>query len=254
MKKHLSVLALYARDNLSRVLTLLLLMCSAETLLFWTRWQRSSTDLITSWGPELQERELFITFENLLKWVYPVSFLFLLLLTLLLCRGGEHRPAYTLRRLRVREETAALWEAVYNSICLLLFWAVQTAAALGLGVWYTTLIDPKGVTRQTIFLAFYRCAFLHNLLPLDNWPRYIAVAVQLAALGFSAAMMTLKSRRGSRYGWGMPVFLWGCLTAFFRQELDNGLAAAVGICVALAAVITDGSYLIRCWRGREQDD
>lgn len=162
MKKHLSVLALCARSNLMKVIALLAAVCAAEILLVQAEWRKFQ---------KIDYDPMCITFEELLRWVPAACCAAFLLLLFLLCRSGDQgrSTGYTLRRLRIHEETAVLWKAVYNSICLLLFWAVQTAAVLGLGCWYTSVLDAASVSPQTLFLAFYRSTFLHNLLPLDNW-------------------------------------------------------------------------------------
>lgn len=241
MKKHLSVLALYAGNNCLRLLALLAAMGVLETALFVLRWNR------WDFGQQFMPAA-----EDLLRGVPLISGLTLLtLLTLLCCSDGEtSTAAYTLRRLRIAEEAAVLWKAVYNCLCLLLLWAAQAAVAIGLCVWYANAIGPDHGSTQTVFLAFCRVPFLHNLLPLGCWVRYLRNTVLLLALGFCAAVRTYKVRRGSRYGWGIGIFLWGVACSCFRDGISDGMMDVVVMTAALIAAAMDADYFIKGWRSR----
>lgn len=240
MKKHLSVLALYAGNNFIRLLALVTAMGVLETVLFALRWNH--------WD---FERQLIPAVENLLQGVPLISALTLLALLFLLCYSDDEAPtaAYTFRRLRISEEAAALWKASYNCLCLLLLWAVQTSVAMGLCAWYTRAIGPEYRTLQTVFLAFYRVPFLHNLLPLGSWTRYLRNIALLLSAGFCAAVRTYKLRRGSRYGWGMGIFLWGVTCACFQDGISSGFMDCVVIFVSLGTAAVDADYFIKGWRG-----
>ena len=237
MKKHLSVLALYAGNDFLRLLALVIAMGVLETALFALRWN--------SWD---FERQLIPAVENLLQGVALISALTLLALLFLLCCSGD-TAAYTLRRLRISEEAAVLWKAAYNCLCLLLLWAVQTAVAMGLCAWYTRAIGPEYSTSQTVFLAFCRVPFLHNLLPLGSWPRYLRNIVLLLSMGFCAAVRTYKVRRGSRFGWGIGIFLWGVTNACFRDGISTWFMDVIVMIAALIAAAVDADYFIKEWRG-----
>lgn len=240
MNKHLSVLALYARNNFLRLLSLMAAMGILEAVLYVLHWNRVD-----------REQPPLPAAEDLLRGIPLMSMAALLLLLFLLCRSGGEAPAiaYTLRRLRIPEETTVLWKAVYNGLCLLLFWAVQAGAAMGLCLWYASVIGPDYSSPQTVFLAFYRSPFFHNLLPLDNWTRYLRNLVLLLSLGFCAAVRTYKLRRGSRYGWGMVTFLWGVVYASFSAGISSCFMDIVVIAVSLIAAAADAAYLRRGWRG-----
>lgn len=240
MRKHLSVLALYVGNNFLRLLALMVAMGVLETVLFVLRWNR--------WDFESQ---LIPAVENLLRGVPLISALTLLALLFLLCYSDGETPtaAYTLRRLRISEEAGVLWKAIYNCLCLLLLWAVQTAVVMGLCAWYTRAIGPEYSTSQTVFLAFYRVPFLHNLLPLGRWTRYLRNIVLLLALGFCTAVRTYKVRRGSQFGWGIGIFLWGLTYACFRDGISSGFMDVAVIILALMAAFVDADYFIRGWIG-----
>ena len=240
MKKHVSVLALCARNNLHMIIGLLGMMCAGDMLLFRFNWNKYY---------EMGS----VPFEITLQGTPQVCFTFLMLVMVQLCKndGSSHSTGYTLRRLKISEKTVVLWNGVYNSICLFLFWAVQTAVMLGLGRWYTRLLDPSYVSPQTLFLAFYRDPFLHNLLPLGNWTRYLCIGSLLLAAGFCASLMTCKLRRGSRYGWVMPLFACILLAVYFRQGVEHWSADAFGVFSAAALIGLDAFY---CWRNADYEE
>ena len=237
MKKHLSVMALYARNTIARVLALLAAMGVLESAVFFLHWSRRD--------PE----QPMITAEELLTGI-PILFAlaYLLLTDQLFQGGGQGTEGYTLRRLRVSEESAVLWNAAYNCLCLLLFWAVQTAIAIGLYTWYTAAIGPEYSSAQTVFLAFYRIPFLHNLLPLDNWTRYLRNLALILATGFSTAVRNYKARRDSQYGWGFWIFLWGCTVASCRMEIMNWIVDIAAIVPPLLVLVVEAEYFIKEWR------
>lgn len=243
MKKHLSVLALYARNNFSRILVLLIAVSALDVLIFRLHWNRLSYRFTDG---------LPVPMEEMLPGIPLAFYLSLVLLSSLLSHSSDDAQStgYTFQRLRIREETAALWKAVYNAVCILTFWAVQAATALGLCCWYAAAIPGQYRSSQTVFLAFYRDTYLHNLLPLDNWTRYLCIGALLLALGFTTAVRSYKLRRGSRYGWGFSIFLCGVVAGYFNScGIADWAIDAFGIVLALVSVAVDASYLINNRRG-----
>ena len=238
MKKHLSVLGLWARIYGWKVVCVLALMAVLETVLFGWRL--------------FHPAEAPPAAEDVLEGMPLIAGATALTVVFLLIQGGDSRPGagYTLRRLSVREEAAVLWKAGFDLLCLLGLWAVQTAAAAGLCAWYAASLPPEYRSGQTVFLAFYRVNFLHNLLPLDNWSGWVRNGILLTALAFAAAMRTYKLRRGSRFGWGFSIFLGGILWPAFTLDGSSTAVNIVISLVALCAASVDGEYLLRGWRGK----
>lgn len=156
MRKHLSVLALGARQTLGKVLLLLVVLAAVETGLFgWALWTYLPQEMGGGMAGPAPVEELMEAVK--LRWVYAggmTAVFAVLLLTGLELRGS--RMAYTMCRLRISEEAAVLWQGAYNALCFLLLWAVQTALALGFCLWYMAAVGPAFVTGQTAFLAFCR--------------------------------------------------------------------------------------------------
>ena len=135
MNKHLSVLGLWARQTMGKILALLAVMAAAETALFaWALSQGLTRDIMDNQTCPAPVEDLF-DFAKI-DWVYRIAVI--LLFVLLILSGTElkgGRLGYTLRRLRISEEAAVLWQSGYNMVCLALLWAVQAALALGFCLW-----------------------------------------------------------------------------------------------------------------------
>ena len=212
MKRHLSVLMLAARNTAYKITGILLVMAAAEGVLFYAAFQ--SARALGPYGLEL------VITESRLALVCLAGFLGVCaLLSLSGCelRGG--RLGYTMKRLSIREETTAVWWAVYNVLVFLIFWAAQLAIALALCYLYTLKADPAYVSSQTVYLAFYRQKFLHSLLPLEETSRYLRNAVLAVGLGVTAACLPVRQRSGMR---SVAVILLAALTAaVFPAEMGS---------------------------------
>ena len=209
MNKHLSVLALAARQTMGKVLALLAVMAAAETALFAWAMSRGLTRAIMDDATCPAPVEDLFDFGRI-SWTYRIALA--LLFTLLLLSGTELRggkKGYTLQRLRISEEAAVLWEGGYNTLCFLLLWAVQAALALGFCLWYAGTLDPAYVSGQSAFLAFYRSGFLHGLLPLADVSQWVRAFACLISLGLTTAMFGYYQRNGSK---GVAPFLVLALT------------------------------------------
>lgn len=82
-----------------------------------------------------------------------------LMVMVMLCLGGcgfGSQTAYTVRRLRLREELVDLWWAAYHAAMLLVLWAlVATAALLGMQLKLQGLESNWGVGPQSLMLLVY---------------------------------------------------------------------------------------------------
>lgn len=233
MRKHLAVLALWARLKLGKVFGLLVLMAVFEAALFGGRLLRAGED------PPLLED---------LLWGISIlcAVTFLAVFALLCWEPGERR--YTLGRLSVSEEAVVLWSAACNSVCLLALWAVQTAAALALCAWYAASLPPEYASGQTLFLAFYRLEFLHGLLPLADWGVYLRNLFLALALGFGAAVQPYRYRRSGKLPL-LPAALAAATVVLFPQETANFQDNLTLLLLALLLLVRYGGYLIQGRRG-----
>ncbi len=197
MKKHISVLCLMARSSLYKILLLLAAMAILQTAVFWLYFSKT----VTAWEAGLPMASL----ETLLPrshitWIFAGAFF---LLTFLLCRTGCHYGAqsgYTLDRLSVTPRSVWIWQAVYNGAAYLLFWGIEALIALGLCQLFVSHTDPTSVSQQTVFMALYRCEFLHTLLPLADLALWIRNGIFALSLGITSASFPYLQRRGKFAG------------------------------------------------------
>ena len=248
MNRHLSVLALAARQTIGKVLALLAAMAAAETALFaWAMSQGMIRVIMDNETCPAPVEDLF-DFAKI-SWAYRIALA--LLFTLLLLSGTELRggkKGYTLRRLRISEEAAVLWAGGYNALCFLALWAVQAALALGFCLWYAGAVDPAYVSGQSALLAFYRSGFLHGLLPLADLTRWLRSFVCFMALGLTAAMFGCYQRHGRK---GVAAFFVLALTlgGYATSPGETGVDVAFTAMV-LAPAAWQGFVL---WMARKGD-
>lgn len=242
MKKYLSVLAIAARSTILKMTALLLAMAAAEAGLFWRLWNKPvSEQLITP--EELIDR-------SGIPLVCAVAFV--LLCVVLSLVGNEFsgsKTRYTIQRLSVREEVSVSLWAFYDAACFTIFWAVQLLIALLLCRLYVSGLDPAYWNEQTIFLAFYRSAFLHSLLPLAETSRWFRNGALLLGLGTAAASFTCRQRRGQR---GIAVVVLAVVTLVtFSREMGR---ADSDVAVLLFALAVSAVSLYGIWRGKDKED
>ena len=233
MKKHLSVLGVWARLKLGRTAALLVLMAVFEAALFGGRLLRGMGE------PPMLENAM---------WGVPIisAVSFLAVFAMLCADPGE--KGYTLGRLQISEEISVLWSAACNGVCLLAFWAAQTAVALALCGWYAASLPPEYRSGQTVFLACYRVEFLHGLLPLADWAVYLRNLILAAALGFGAAVQPYQHRRSGKLPL-LPAALAAATVVFFPQSVGNVQDNITLLLLALLVLVRGGWYLINSWGG-----
>ena len=252
MRKHLSVLALMARQTIGKVLALLAVMAVAETALFAWAMSQGLTRVIRDDNTCPAPVEDLFDFAGI-YWVYRIAMILLFVL-LILC-GTElkgSRLRYTLQRLRISEEATVLWQSGYNILCLLLLWAVQAALALGFCLWYAGTVDPAYVSGQSAFLAFYRSGFLHALFPLADLSRWARAAMDVVALGVTSAMFPYHQRHGRK---GVASFialalvLWPYATAAGELGVDWSMFIMLALMTGWQLFI-----LWMAWKGGGMDE
>lgn len=123
----------------------------------------------------------------------------LLLLTWLLTRTGDDRytkAGYTLRRLSVSHRSILLIQTVYNALCYFLYWAAMLLGVLLMYRIYLFTFGETAVTSQTLALGFFRCSYLHGLLPISEPISLMLNFFLVAVLGFLSASAPYFRRIG----------------------------------------------------------
>ena len=157
-----------------------------------------------------------------------------LMVMVMLCLGGcGCQTAYTVRRLRLREELVDLWWAAYHAAMLLVLWAlVATAALLGMQLKLQGLEPNWGVGPQSLMLLVYSDSFLHHLVPLADAAVWVTDLALLMANALAAALFIRSQRRGRLCLW--PLLTVGVTMFTFTVDVaDNAWMAMLLTALAL---------------------
>lgn len=240
MNKHISVAALLCRTTIFKILALLLVMAAVQGLLFY--FAMDTEGAVAEAG--IGGLSTGIALENIvtrshIQWVTAAGFL---ALCIILCYSGCEfgaKSGYTWRRLSISEQAVFLWQSAYNTLCLILLWAVQAITVFALCAWFTLRTDPAYFTGQTVFLAFYRDELLHSLLPLGDVSLWIRNALMAAGMGIAAAAFPFRQREG-KFG-GEAAALVMVTLVWFTRPL-GGIAADIFMILAFAFVAAEAIH------------
>lgn len=225
MKKYTSILMLYARSTIFRLLGILVLTGAVETGLF-----------CLAMDPALPLEQVFSSSH--IPLACGVAFL---LWTVTLSLPQFTKADYTLRRMQLKPRALYLCHAVYNTLCYVLFWCFHTCLLLILFHWFGTTADEVTFGPQSIMLAFYRIDFLHSLLPLADWTRYLRNSCMALLLGAAAAYPL--SQRGKHSSQLIMAFLalitlWLFPSSMGNRSMDWFLSVVCVVLLVLFIVCT----------------
>ena len=140
-----------------------------------------------------------------------------LMVMVMLCLGGcgfGSQTAYTVRRLRLREELVA------------------TAALLGMQLKLQGLEPNWGVGPQSLMLLVYSDSFLHHLVPLADAAVWVTDLALLMANALAAALFIRSQRRGRLNLWPLLTVSVTMFT-FTVDVADNAWMAMLLTALAL---------------------
>lgn len=243
MKRYLSVVSPAARLSVWKVLLLSALTAGAQVPLFLaTFWGWGSTNHVT---PALEQAVQV----SRLSLAFAVG---LIAVCAVLVLPGLERGAksgYTLRRLAVDERVVVLLWGGVNALLLLIFWGVQTAAALALARYYFQTLPAEFSNHQSLFFAVSRTPYLHALLPMWDWTLTIRNLLGCAVLGLSAAALPFHWRHGRKAWIFLPLAILAACT--FPSGMDNFSLYGIQIIVLLAVCALTLSNIWRCHEDEE---
>ena len=233
MRKHLSVFMLYIRSSIFKILLLFLLMAAVELPMFYFAVEKSLA--LSSIGIERM-------FER--SHIAVVLAAALVLMSAQLCSAGceyGSKQGYTLRRLSVSERTVFAWQAAFNALAYLLLLGFQLMLVI---VMCQYGVEKMGewASNQSIFLAFYRNRFLHSLLPLEEWTRYLRNVFIIIALGMASALFSYNQRRKKP---GLAIIITLPVVIFGFPASAGGTATDVIMMLYTATVAAWCVYKIR---------
>ena len=226
MRKYLSVLGLIARNSFYRVLTAVFTGAVVQFALFYLAAGRSG---------------IVYTPENILglSYVPVVSIFVLIAVYIFICLTGTHfgsKSGYTINRLLISEKEFFMIQTVYNSLVFLFVWLFEAAVATVCCLYCLYNAPENTVHAQSIFLAFYRSAYLHGLIPLEAWHVWLRNIFIAVALGFACSQFSYKQRRGkfSLISLAVPVLV----CSFFAVESDDWANSVVVIIGSVLVILS----------------
>lgn len=226
MKKDTSIWMLCARNTVYKLLGLLVLMAIAETGLFL-------------WKAIGAEVELTV-----ILWQSHIPLIFLVALavwTLILTMPGQYRAACTMQRLQTEKKDLYFTYVCYNVITYAILWGTQVLLLLALFHLYGRFAPTRFFGHQTIGLTFYGDWFLHSLLPISDWTRYLRNICLVLGLACTAAAIPLRTaKKEKRYRTLAVLLIIVC--ALFPAMAGTKVMDAVVSGVALVV----GGMSLRC--------
>lgn len=221
MKKITSVAALALRLTWLRVTGLFILTGAAQWIAFAMNFD--------------QARALKYQMDDLPAFIGKLGMLALMLLLGFSVQGGKGgTTAYTLRRLSVSEWTVtAVWSLVFAGY-FVMYWLFQIGMMLGMYTKYASVMGGE----NRLFLAAWRSAYFHYLMPLaEPWGYARNIAM---VLGFgSAAALSAQNTRNGRWNplcMGL-VMTFFCVVLIPREMASQGLDAAAVAAVVICTVV-----------------
>lgn len=195
MKKNLSMLSIVVRSSIYKIMGILLGMGVLQTVLFYQAFRSLHTEPI---GSSWYSLELFEEVLQDAQVHYIFLAAFILICVTLIWAESERRGSktfYLYDRLAVDFKSRFLSWSIYNVLCLLMLFAVQVLLVFGLGVIYQLLADPDFVLRPMYFSAFYKSRFLHCLLPMEEWLKWVRNVLMILAVGMEIADCSCRGRK-----------------------------------------------------------
>lgn len=239
MKRYISVFEMIIRSSFYKVLGILALLSVVELGSFYIAMQQP----LASMQPNLEE----IVDQSYFIYMFAIAYL---LMTVVLVLSGANigsMQGYTLQRLRIKEKKVFLLQCIYNVLCYVLLWATQVGVLFVASNYYMTHKTDAILTNQTVFLAFHRNDFMHNILPMQDTLNWVLLFVIIVCTGCFAADFTKMQRRG-KVAWILIVFVATAFVAFPRGLNEEPVILIIGMIVYFASI-----FLRNMFYRREED-
>ena len=233
MKKIISVFELLERNTIYKMFMVFTTLGVVEIAFFWNSMQEQivlqNSQQEGALGGSL---ELIVTSSYQYGW-YTVAFVLLtMILVFSTCNFGSVQ-SYTLKRLRISEWKLFWMQSIYNFLCYVLLIGVQLGFLLVMGYLYTN--HNEDATNQTLFLAFYRNAFMHSILPMEEWSRLIINIFMYGGMAVTAATVPYF-QRNRKLIWEAVVVM-GILAVGFAAELGSYVPYSLALIVVSLTIL-----------------
>lgn len=239
MRKIGSVWMAAARNLWWKLLLILAAMTAVELGLF--QWAISGEDYVWYYGSRIDRYDFALLVEQArLQWVF---FGAVAAVAACCCLQGcrfSGKNVYTLRRLPVAEWQITAWWFPVHLCCFVILWAAQLAVIFLLWRLFCQNQAPAAPGLE-LLTCLYRCGFLHGLLPLADWTRWLAVGSYWVCFGWLTASFGFFQRRG-RFRIGAPAALGS-----FRVLTLNMGSSGVDVTAAILLWLAVGISVCSIW-------
>jgi len=222
MRRHLSVLTLYVRNTIYKLILIIMAMAAVE----FAGFKLFGPELARNFGLEKSSR------------FYGIIFTFACLGLILVCILPSEKNCkygYTLMRLQVSERSVFLWHSLSNVCSFLILWGAQIIIIFTLCKLHAgSSIYAEGP--QGILVNFYRSDFLHSLFPLDETVLWIRNFMYAISAGTSCAYAQLAVRHNKKPVCAVMALLYILIT----------FSATVGIGVSKGLFTTLFQFILTC--------
>lgn len=182
VKRVTSVFALLARSSFYKILGVLAVMVTGEMLMFrgeLAKCNNTVTGFVTAPEAVIEDAYVHGFFLGALG-------LIILILVWTEMRMNE-KAGYTMMRLHLTRRQLFAIKTIYNAACLVLLFVVQIWLAVVMLLQYGGYANVEYEMPQLLFLTFYRNRFLHCLLPMQEFGKWIRNILMVTALSMEAA-------------------------------------------------------------------
>ena len=238
MRRHLSVLGLWARCSLYKILGVIAVMCIAEYMLFYFNMKREIT--VYEATDTFSRPEMLIDRSGVFL-CFAAAFIIITLFLIISGCQFSSKVSYTVKRLSINEKRVFLYQCIYNLFIYALFWSVQTILCICMMKHYIAQTPIEFFGEQNIFLAFYRSTRLHALLPLSDGILWVRNALIFVMLGLAAAEFPYLQRNGKKSVTIIALGLY--IVALWKQDISP-IASLVSTIFVAIVVISSVCYQV----------
>lgn len=201
MNRYISVLGLAARSCFLRALAVMVAAVALAGVLLYLTPGSVTVPYIDAYNVEkVREEELGLSdLPGASKAYLPLGLGLIGLCTVLSKNGGGKgaKPAYTVRRLRVKPGAVRLLWTGYYFMMLVLYWALAALVLYGVMCYRVDLAaESMDIGPQSLVLAFYGSRLLHHLLPMSDIFSWVGIIVCLLACAVGCMDVAQKEWSG----------------------------------------------------------
>ena len=226
MKRYISVFEMIARSSIYKVLLVISTMVFAEGFCFFLSMLSGSE---TNFSEYINQSQFPLIFK--------IAYVLVTIVIVLPGMNLGSTQSYTLQRLRIKENCIYWLQVLYNFFAYILLWGIQLVMIFVCAFIFQTYL-PEGMAwnNQMLFFEFYRSAFMHSILPLEESIGWFMLLV----VGVTTAMCTArftKLQRQGKFAGELLVLVAAVLLTFPRYlgvDPTFIVVVMIGICIITA--------------------